>query len=93
MGQELSMSQLHGRIAKQTNDVLRSVNNRTIHKPKKIILGVCLALAFSFTGGIESPVLGTVFLKNEKLERAERKAMEMTGSSEILSSEKRQKEG
>lgn len=32
------------------------------------------------------------FKKSEKLERAERKAIEMTGSSEILSSEKGQKE-
>lgn len=61
MGHKLSVSQLHGRIAKQTNDVLGSVNNRTIHKPKKIIWGVCLALAFSFTGGIKSRLGHCVF--------------------------------
>ena len=64
MGHKLSVSQLRGRTAKQTNDVLGSVNNRAIRKPKKIIFGVCLALDFSSTAGIESPVLGTVFLKN-----------------------------
>jgi len=92
MGQKLSVRRLCGRIAEQANDVLGSVNNGAIHKPKKIILGICLALDFSSAAGIESPVLGTVFLKSEKLERAERKAVEMTGSSEILSSEKGQKE-
>lgn len=59
----------------ETNNVLGSFNNRITHKTEKMISGVCLALGFSSTSGIGSPILGTVFFKeNEKLQRAERKA-------------------
>lgn len=60
VGHKLSVSQICGRIAKQMMlwEVL-IIGQYMTHR--RSFLGVCLALDFSFTAGIESPVLGTVF--------------------------------